>query len=506
MARKGNIKNTKSQSKSIIEASASEARKLFLKHESYFSNALPPYFRFDAVLDAIKQKLGNEFKTTKEETTSLNEDIIPNCRVLLNKDGRLSWRMLQLIHPVLYVRMVNKLTSEDSWSKVIDLFKDSDNEKIIDCLSLPRVPLDNDSAKSHQIRKWWECVELKSLELSLEYEFMAKTDISVFYDSIYTHSIAWAIEGKQVIKSKRFDMSLLGNWVDKAVQGMNFGQTNGIPQGSVLMDFIAEILLVDIDKHVVKKMGESGVHGVKVLRYRDDYRIFSETQKDVEMTLRILSEVLSAYGLRLNSRKTSVHRDVVLESLKKDKIDWMLSKSEQYSGLKRLILINLHSKKYPQSGSLVRALQDFQKKWEEVREVEEPAVIGVLVDIAINNPRVYPECFSILSRILAAHPGGELDEKVRKIHSRMSRVPNSGYMEIWLQRISKNISPAIEFKEPLCQLISARSNDVIWNSKWISCRFLAESVRDTSVYKEDVWDELPCTIPLDEISAFSGYN
>jgi hypothetical protein len=27
------------------------------------------------------------------------------------------------------------------------------------------------------------------------------------------------------------------------MQGMNYGQTNGIPQGSVLMDFIAEMVL-----------------------------------------------------------------------------------------------------------------------------------------------------------------------------------------------------------------------------------------------------------------------
>ena len=39
------------------------------------------------------------------------------------------------------------------------------------------------------------------------------------------------------------NLDVLGNNIDKHLQAMSNGQTNGIPQGSVLMDFIAEILL-----------------------------------------------------------------------------------------------------------------------------------------------------------------------------------------------------------------------------------------------------------------------
>jgi hypothetical protein len=34
------------------------------------------------------------------------------------------------------------------------------------------------------------------------------------------------------------------------MRGMNFSQTNGIPQGSVLMDFIAEMVLGYIDERL----------------------------------------------------------------------------------------------------------------------------------------------------------------------------------------------------------------------------------------------------------------
>jgi hypothetical protein len=42
-------------------------------------------------------------------------------------------------------------------------------------------------------------------------------------------------------KRNRSDKKSIGNIIDTAMQGMNYGQTNGIPQGSVLMDFIAEM-------------------------------------------------------------------------------------------------------------------------------------------------------------------------------------------------------------------------------------------------------------------------
>ncbi len=71
----------------------------------------------------------------------------------------------------------------------------------------------------------------------------AVMDITNCYGSIYTHSIAWALMDKEVAKSKKGKSGLLGNIIDTYMQGMQYGQTNGIPQGSVLFDFIAEFIL-----------------------------------------------------------------------------------------------------------------------------------------------------------------------------------------------------------------------------------------------------------------------
>ena len=81
----------------------------------------------------------------------------------------------------------------------------------------------------------------------MDYKFSYDTDIADCYGSLYTHSIAWAIETIDTAKKQR-DSNLLGNKIDTHIRNMQYGQTNGIPQGSVLMDFIAEIILGYIDE------------------------------------------------------------------------------------------------------------------------------------------------------------------------------------------------------------------------------------------------------------------
>ncbi len=76
---------------------------------------------------------------------------------------------------------------------------------------------------------------------------------------------------------------MLGNIVDNSIMNMRNGQTNGIPQGSVLMDFIAEMVLGYADTELTSKIRELEPElNYQVLRYRDDYRIFVTQQQHGE--------------------------------------------------------------------------------------------------------------------------------------------------------------------------------------------------------------------------------
>lgn len=104
---------------------------------------------------------------------------------------------------------------------------------------------------------------------------MFVTDITNCYCAIYTHTIAWALMGKEQAKEKRNKSGLLGNIIDNYMQGMQYGQTNGIPQGSTLSDFIAEIVLAYADKLLSERLNTNGISNYHIVRYRDDYRIFA---------------------------------------------------------------------------------------------------------------------------------------------------------------------------------------------------------------------------------------
>ncbi|MCZ6128038.1 cobalt transporter, partial [Escherichia coli] len=78
-----------------------------------------------------------------------------------NKDGKLSWRPLQLIHPVLYVNLVNIITKKENWEKITSRFIKFRSNNQIECLSIPVIGND-EKDKAAQVSEWWQKVELRS--------------------------------------------------------------------------------------------------------------------------------------------------------------------------------------------------------------------------------------------------------------------------------------------------------------------------------------------------------
>jgi RNA-directed DNA polymerase len=113
---------------------------------------------------------------------------------------------------------------------------------VIECCSSPVVSIDHQSDVATQVRSWWQRIEQRSLEYSLGFSHLLHTDVTDCYGSLYTHSISWAIHGLEEAKAKKGDTSLLGNKIDAHIQAGRYGQTNGIAQGSVLMDLVAEFV------------------------------------------------------------------------------------------------------------------------------------------------------------------------------------------------------------------------------------------------------------------------
>ena len=183
---------TEMQSKSIKDMSSDEAREFLLKPESYCTIHLPNYFDFSTLLGKVREVLAE----TELSRSGVRDVEGVNHRIMTNKDGRFAWRPLELVHPALYVSLVNSITEGDHWQTIQNQFLSFSQNENITCLSLPVESLTDDKDNAAQIRGWLTDVEQRSIELSLDYEFLIQADIEDCYPSIYSHSIAWALHGK----------------------------------------------------------------------------------------------------------------------------------------------------------------------------------------------------------------------------------------------------------------------------------------------------------------------
>lgn len=444
--------------------SADEARVFLLKPESYCTIDLPPYFNFKKLLEDISQFLCD--KTLSHLINKPGDFSDVNYKILSNKDGKYGWRPLELCHPVLYVDLVKQITEHANWETIKNAFGRFHANKKIECLSLPVESHTKKKDKAEQILRWWSGIEQKSIELAIDYEFVIHTDISDCYSSIYTHSIAWALHTKPIAKDNR-TKTLIGNIIDNRIQDMQNRQTNGIPQGSVLMDLIAEMVLGYADEELSIKIQEIKITNYKILRYRDDYRIFVTNSRDGEHILKCLTEVLFSLNLKLSPHKTITSSDVIQTSVKKEKLSWIIRKSYDKNLQKQLLIIHSHASEYPNSGSLLKVLWQFSKRLGKLtRKDEIVPLVSIVVDIAYRNPRMYPICVVIISNLINLLPVNPKIALLKKIKNKFLLIPNVGHLEIWLQRLTLPITREIVFDEPLCQLVVDKIS-TIWNNQWV---------------------------------------
>jgi RNA-directed DNA polymerase len=280
---------------------------------------------------------------------------------------------------------------------------------------------------------------------------------------LYTHSIAWALHTRDVAKNSKNDRNLIGNVIDSYIQDMSFGQTNGIPQGSILMDFIAEIVLGYIDLELSQKIDSASkihpafIDDYEIIRYRDDYRIFTNNPQDGNLIVKLLSEILVDLGLKLNSQKTFASNYVVANSIKQDKLEWIKSQKRIVNLQGHLLLIHDFSSKHPNSGSLNKALNNYFTRIKKLKNNRDDilVLISILVDIMFDNPRAYPIGSAILSKFLSLI--GSSDDKTKILNAVISKfrlLPNIGYLEIWIQRIVLKTGHEIHFEESICRKLN----------------------------------------------------
>ena len=454
----------------VTELSNVKAKRFFMEPQSYGSAGLPSYFDFSHILSVAGKSLSHHPLTSDLIRAACDREGV-NYTLIDNKDGKYSWRPLQFIHPYLYAELVHTITTKKHWGELVCRFLDFSKLERIRCASIPVVKSRKEKLKAEQILNWWSEFEQASLAQALKYRLMFSTDVTDCYGSIYTHSISWALHGKAVAKARRDDGALLGNMIDKRIQAMRFGQTNGIPQGSVVMDFIAEIVLGYVDELLDAALNAVRITDYYILRYRDDYRIYVNDSSVGERILKELTIILSGLGMRLNSSKTRVSDDIVLDSVKRDKLSW-LAIENNFKNLtleKRLLLLYEHATRFPNGGSIMKPLTDLHAEFDEIRFIgieQTLACIAIMVELAYRNPKCYQMCMALLAKLVSRLDPVEREHAALGVLEKFSHLPNTGYLQIWLQRILLPCKIRLGYTERLCQVVEDPFVDV-WEQGWL---------------------------------------
>ncbi len=490
--------------KPVISLTPDEARIFFLKGSSYFNGDFPEYIDFEPLLGSVANILkGGLYHDHKKEDPARSYDV--NYSFVTNKDGRFAWRPFELMNPAIYVSLVNLICKAENWEYIQTRFKEF-GSGLVHCGSAPMVSTSKEGDKAAQIQSWWQRLEQFSLHSSLEFSHVLHTDVTDCYGALYTHSISWALHGIEIAK-KKDNASKLGNDIDRHIQSSRFGQTNGISQGSVLMDFIAEMVLGYVDTLISIEL--KSAHDFRILRYRDDYRIFANSDQQAETILKVVSDKLRSVGMKLNTSKTTLTTNAVAGSVKEDKLAGIelqdLGTSNASTVQKQLLRLHGFGRRFPNSGALRRLVGEFHATIiaQKVTPQDIGVQIAIATDIAFVSPLTFPAVAGILSHLIALAPKEDKAGLWASVQKKMSRVPHNGYLDIWLQRVTKPTSVGVEFAsaEPICKIVNGEEAS-LWNNDWLSNSKLAAAM-DVSQIVVKKPEDAPEVMPSEEIDLFN---
>ncbi len=511
--------------KTILELTSSEARKYFMESKNYCTLDLPDYINFKPVLNYVEKTVGDTAFGTLLKNTEIKprdfEEV--NHKLLVKKDAKYTFRPIQVTNPYLYFLLVRTITEKWKWSEIKKRFKAFERPQI-EVASIPVVKRKKDkSHKAASIMNWWEQIEQRGVALSLEYSYMFVTDITNCYPSMYTHCIAWAIHGKDKSKDRAFrrNHNAVGIAIDECIQEMQYGQTNGIPQGSMLYDFIAEIVLGYADMLLADRLKEENIDDYKILRYRDDYKVFSNNKNELDRIAFVLQEVLAELNFQLNAKKTLMTEDLVQNVIKPDKLAYMTgnpfyrkANKKTYSLGSSLrqeaLFIHQFGKEYPNSGTMPKLLDIFSERLRKsklpMKEDERQVLIAILTDIALGSPKVYGFVLHLISYLVDKIENPEDKVKViNAVYNKFTRMPIIGEVQIWMQHITYKMPNVTEYPEPLCKIVAGDKDVKLWNFDWLKDEY-KKKFPQSQICTDKARESIKPVIDIDEVALFNAYQ
>jgi Reverse transcriptase (RNA-dependent DNA polymerase) len=146
--------------------------------------------------------------------------------------------------------------------------------------------------------------------LLLERHFVKcrRIDVAKCFDNIYTHSLSWAIKGKEAAKREKHAKHTFDAIFDTLMRRANHGETHGILIGAEVSRIYAELIFQEIDVRLQSPLEHQGFNEGRdytIRRYVDDYFIFYNEDRVATAVQSGIESGLKRYKLYLNEKKSS---------------------------------------------------------------------------------------------------------------------------------------------------------------------------------------------------------
>ena len=146
----------------------------------------------------------------------------------------------------------------------------------------------------------WKIDGSPESDLLIGSKYIVHADIAKCFQSIYSHSIPWALVGKKEAKSKakkRYE-NYWFNQLDHSITFCKNGETHGLLIGPHASNVLSEIILSVVDKELCKKWHYT--------RHIDDYTCYVDSMENAQLFLVDLKTELGKFDLLVNDKKTKI--------------------------------------------------------------------------------------------------------------------------------------------------------------------------------------------------------
>jgi hypothetical protein len=326
--------------------------------------------------------------------------------------GRFSRRNLKIPHPFGYIHLVNHLVSPAS-----QVIMDAHNTQCNTSMSFVRENNNIQNAISNDdrraiINRYPTLQQAKKVAILSAFDklFLVKIDISQYYPSIYTHTLPWALLGRDRAKQlyrmpnnirqlePDFPTYNFADELDRRVRLIQEGQSVGIPIGPDISHVISELIGSHFDQRLNARFP-----GLRAFRYFDDYEIYVDGEERAQEILRFAQEILAEFQLSINESKAVIKRfpfefeEAWVREINSYPFDSNIANHirQYFSMIFGLV------EQFPEKTSTIAkyALRTFERRTSTITQSNWPLFQSLLLKTAL----IAPSCLDIVSRILETY-------------------------------------------------------------------------------------------------------